>query len=47
MGFWKTVDIDIREQMELNGTSYNEEKESSIRRVANELYGKKDKAKMD
>ena len=41
MGFWKEVDIEIRNRMNMFKTSYEDEKENAIKTVANERYGKK------
>ena len=39
MGFWKEVDMEIRNRMKTFKTSYDEEKEDAIKTVANERYG--------
>ena len=38
MGFWKEVDMEIRNRMKTFKTSYDEEKEDAIKTVANERY---------
>ena len=45
MGFWKNVDIEIRNRMRVNKSSYQDEINDSINSVAKELYGKKNNAK--
>ena len=39
LGFWKEVDMEIRNRMKTFKTSYDEEKEDAIKTVANERYG--------
>lgn len=46
MGFWKDVDMDVRQNIRLWRSSYNDELKYSIQKVANEKYGKGNKAKM-
>ena len=41
MGFWKEVDIENRRRMNTFKTSYEDEKEDTIKTVANKRYGKK------
>lgn len=46
MGFWKEVDIEIRNRMQTYGTSYNDEINESVKQVAKEKYGKKVEGKV-
>ena len=43
MGFWSEVDMEIRSRMNKFKTSYDYEKEDTIRRIAKERYGKSEK----
>ena len=43
MGFWSEVDMEIRSRMNNFKTLYEYEKEDTIRRIAKERYGDKNK----
>ena len=43
MGFWSEVDMEIRSRMNKFKTSYDYEKEDTIRWIAKESYGKSEK----
>lgn len=47
MGFWKDVDIEIRNRMHTFKTSYEDEKEDAIRCVANEKYVRKNEKNVE
>ena len=40
MGFWSEVDMEIRSRMKKFKTSYDDEKEDTIRWIAKERYDK-------
>ena len=43
MGFWSEVDMEIHSRMNKFKTSYDDEKEDTIRWIAKERYGKREK----
>lgn len=43
MGFWSKVDMEIYSRMNKFKTSYDDEKENTIRWIAKERYGKNEK----
>lgn len=47
MGFWSEVDMEIRSRMNKFKTSYDYEKEDTIRQIAKERYGKAKRNKVE
>ena len=47
MGFWSEVDMEICNRMNKFKTSYDYEKEDTIRRIAKERYGKAKRNKVE